>query len=40
VMRLATAKPAAEDRPGQIVNSARRMRNGVQANKDRASAGF
>lgn len=40
VLRLATAKPDAEDKPGEIVNTARRMRAGVQVNKDRAHAGF
>ena len=40
VLRLATAKPAAEDRPGEIVNTARRKRAGMRVNEDRASAGF
>jgi len=40
VLRLATAKADAEDKPGEIVNTARRMRAGVQVNKDRAHAGF
>src|SRR3954468_3938317 len=40
VLRLATAKPAAEDKPGEVVNTARRMRAGMQVNKDRAHAGF
>ena len=40
VLRLATAKPDAEDTPGEIVNTARRMRAGMQVNKDRAHAGF
>jgi fatty acid desaturase len=40
VLRLVTAKPAAEDKPGEIVNTARRMRAGMQVNKDRAHAGF
>jgi fatty acid desaturase len=40
VLRLATGKPAALDRPGEIVNSARRLRAGKPVNQDRASAGF
>jgi fatty acid desaturase len=36
VLRLATAKPDAEDRPGAVVNNARRVRIG----DDQASAGF
>jgi fatty acid desaturase len=40
VLRLVTAKPAAEDRPGEIVNTARRMQAGMKVNKDRAHAGF
>jgi fatty acid desaturase len=40
VLRLATAKPAQEDRPGEIVNTARRKRAGMRVNEDRASAGF
>jgi fatty acid desaturase len=40
VLRLVTAKPAADDKPGEIVNTARRMRAGMQVNKDRAHAGF
>jgi fatty acid desaturase len=40
VLRLATAKSDAEDAPGEIVNTARRMRAGMQVNKDRAHAGF
>ena len=39
VMRLATARPDEED-PGEIVNSARRMRAGKPVNQDRASTGF
>ena len=39
VMRLATARPDAEDRPGEIVNSARRSRGGKVA-EDQASSGF
>jgi len=40
VLRLATAKSDAEDKPGEIVNTARRMRAGMKVNEDRASAGF
>jgi fatty acid desaturase len=40
VMKLATAKPDAEDAPGAIVNSARRMRGGMRVGKDQVSGGF
>jgi fatty acid desaturase len=40
VLRLATAKPDAEDRPGEIVNTARRKRAGMPVNEDRAAGGF
>src|SRR3954463_12411633 len=40
VLRLATARPDAEDRPGAIVNSARRVRGGTRVGEDQASAGF
>src|SRR5436309_770695 len=40
VLRLATAKPDSEDRPGEIVNTARRKHAGLEVNEDRASAGF
>jgi len=40
VLRLVTSKPNSEDKPGEIVNTARRMRAGMQVNKDRAHAGF
>lgn len=40
VLRLATAKPDVDDRPGEIVNTARRKRAGLPVNEDRASAGF
>ncbi len=40
VLKLATARPDMEDRPGQIVNNARRMRGGVRVDDDRASSGF
>jgi fatty acid desaturase len=40
VLRLATARPAAEDRPGELVNAARRMRAGRRTREDQASSGF
>ncbi len=40
VLRLATAKPDAEDRPGEIVNTARRKHAGLKVDENRASAGF
>ena len=40
VLRLATAVPDAEDRPGAIVNNARRMRSGTRVGEDQASSGF
>jgi fatty acid desaturase len=40
VLRLATAKPNAEDRPGEIVNNARRLRGGRRIGQDQASSGF
>ena len=40
VLRLATAKPDTDDRPGEIVNNARRARSGVKVARDQAAAGF
>ena len=40
VLKLATAKPDSEDRPGEIVSSARRMRIDARIREDQASAGF
>lgn len=40
VLRLATARPANEDRPGQLVNSARRARAGAKVNADQNAGGF
>jgi fatty acid desaturase len=40
VLRLATAKPDAEDRPGEIISHARRRRGGDQVGKDQAASGF
>jgi len=40
VLRLATAKPDQEDRPGQLVNSARRARAGAVVGTDQTAGGF
>jgi fatty acid desaturase len=40
VLRLATARPAAEDRPGAIVSNVRRLRNGAQVDEDQLFSGF
>ena len=40
VLRLATAKPDGQDRPGDIVNNARRVRSGSRVGEDQASSGF
>jgi len=40
VLRLATAKPDSDDRPGEIVNNARRARSGIKVANDQAAAGF
>jgi fatty acid desaturase len=40
VLKLATAKPDVEDRPGAVVNNARRMRGGARVGEDQASSGF
>ena len=40
VLRLATAKPAREDSPGALVNSARRARAGVAVDDNQAASGF
>lgn len=40
VLRLATAKPDSEDRPGDIVNNARRKRGGLGVAEDQAASGF
>jgi fatty acid desaturase len=40
VLRLATAKPNAEDRPGNIVHTARRRSGGNRVSEDQVSAGF
>ena len=40
VLKLATAKSNFDDRPGEIVNNARRARAGVKVARDQAAAGF
>jgi fatty acid desaturase len=40
VMRLATAKADAEDRPGEIVSNVRRKASGTRVGEDQASSGF
>lgn len=40
VLRLATARPESEDRPGEIVSSARRLRADRKIGTDQASSGF
>jgi fatty acid desaturase len=40
VLRLATAKPDQEDRPGQLVSSARRARAGAVVGTDQTAGGF
>ena len=40
VLRLATARPDREDRPGQLVNSARRAQAGGKVNADQNAGGF
>jgi fatty acid desaturase len=40
VLRLATTKPDAEDRPGNIVHNARRKSGDSRVSQDQASAGF
>ena len=40
VMRKATAKPAVEDRPGDIVSIARRRQTGAKVIEDQAKGGF
>jgi fatty acid desaturase len=40
VMRLATAKPAREDGPGRLANSARRARAGAAVDDSQAASGF
>lgn len=40
VLQLATSRPDAEDKPGEVVNNARRMRGGGKVGDDQASAGF
>jgi fatty acid desaturase len=40
VLRLATARPANEDRPGALVSSVRRARAGVTVDNNQVSSGF
>lgn len=40
VLRLATARPNREDRPGQLVSSARRARAGAEVGADQKAGGF
>ena len=40
VLKLAMSKPADQDRPGKIVNNARRAATGTQIGSDQAAAGF
>jgi fatty acid desaturase len=40
VLRLATAKPNHEDRPGQLVSSVRRARAGAEVDRDQRAGGF
>jgi fatty acid desaturase len=40
VLRLATARPDRDDRPGQLVNSARRARAGAEVGVDQTAGGF
>jgi fatty acid desaturase len=40
VLRLATAKPASEDRPGTLVSNVRRARAGAAVDKNQVSSGF
>jgi fatty acid desaturase len=40
VLSLATAKPDAEDRPGDIVHNARRKSDGNRVSDDQVSSGF
>jgi fatty acid desaturase len=40
VLRLATARPAGEDRPGKLASSVRRARAGVTVDENQVSSGF
>jgi len=40
VLKLATARPEAEDRPGELVSNARRRQAGSRVGDDQASSGF
>jgi hypothetical protein len=40
VLRLATAKPANEDRPGMLASNVRRARAGAAVDRNQVSSGF
>ena len=40
VLRLATAKPANEDKPGMLVSNVRRSRTGANVDRNQVSSGF
>ena len=40
VLRLATAKPANEDRPGMLASNVRRARTGANVDRNQVSSGF
>jgi fatty acid desaturase len=40
VLRLATAKPASEDRPGALVSNVRRARTGAAVDNNQIASGF
>jgi fatty acid desaturase len=40
LLHLATSRPAAEDRPGDVVSNARRRASGARVGDDQASSGF
>jgi len=40
VLRLATARPASEDKPGALVSSVRRARAGAAVDRNQVSSGF
>jgi hypothetical protein len=40
VLRMATAKPANEDRPGALVSNVRRSRTGAAVDNNQIASGF
>jgi hypothetical protein len=40
VLRLATSRPASEDRPGMLVSNVRRSRAGAAVERNQVSSGF